>query len=245
MSHSNNTTNYSLPNFIATDKPGWMADVNPAMTAIDSAMHTNAVGVAANTSAVTTIQNRLDNTVPVTGTEGSYLQKTANGAQWAGADTSLDATSTNAITNKAVTENAVVTKNSANITNNMKYLDVNGDTVFPYVLEDAVLNANGDQALHDSGWLTLNIAHGSPIHYRKKGGVVSIEIPNQQFSGLTANADTLLGTLPVGYRPRDMFIVQGYNDAFMMVQTDGAMLIHTTRSQQYASFLITFMAVGE
>lgn len=245
MSHSNNTTNYSLPNFIATDKPGWMSDINPAMTAIDTAMHNNATAASENAADIAAVENRLESNLPNTGTAGTYLQKTASGAAWAGADTALDASSTNAITNKAVTENAVTTKNTANITNNMKYLDVNGDTVFPYVLEDAVLNANGEQALHDSGWLTLTISHASPIHYRKKGGVVSIEIPNQQFTGLTANADTLLGTLPVGYRPRDMFIVQGYNDAFLMVQTDGQILIHTTRSQQYASFLITFMAVGE
>ena len=36
MSHTNSTTNYNLPQFISTDKPAWLTDVNDAMTAIDT-----------------------------------------------------------------------------------------------------------------------------------------------------------------------------------------------------------------
>ena len=38
MSHTNSTTNYGLPQFIATDKPAWLTDVNPAYLAIDTAI---------------------------------------------------------------------------------------------------------------------------------------------------------------------------------------------------------------
>lgn len=37
--HTNSTTNYNLPQFLATDKPAWLTDVNPAYTAIDTGMH--------------------------------------------------------------------------------------------------------------------------------------------------------------------------------------------------------------
>lgn len=40
MSHTNSTTNYSLPQFLGTDKPAWLGDINPAFTAIDTALKT-------------------------------------------------------------------------------------------------------------------------------------------------------------------------------------------------------------
>lgn len=40
MSATNSTPNYSLPVFLATDKPAWLTDWNGAMSAIDTAIHT-------------------------------------------------------------------------------------------------------------------------------------------------------------------------------------------------------------
>ena len=42
MSSTNHTTNYNLPQFVGTDKPAWLGDVNPAMSAIDTQMKANA-----------------------------------------------------------------------------------------------------------------------------------------------------------------------------------------------------------
>lgn len=39
MAHTNATTYYSLPQFLNTDKPAWLTDVNPAYEAIDTGMH--------------------------------------------------------------------------------------------------------------------------------------------------------------------------------------------------------------
>lgn len=39
MAHTNSTPNYALPQFLSTDKPAWLTDVNPAYTAIDTGMH--------------------------------------------------------------------------------------------------------------------------------------------------------------------------------------------------------------
>lgn len=38
MSHTNSTTNYSLPQFLSSDKPFWLTDVNQAYVAIDTGM---------------------------------------------------------------------------------------------------------------------------------------------------------------------------------------------------------------
>ena len=40
MSHTNSTTNYSLPQFLGTDKPAWLGDINPAFSTIDGAIKT-------------------------------------------------------------------------------------------------------------------------------------------------------------------------------------------------------------
>ena len=47
MSHTNSTTNYSLPQFLTTDKPAWLTDVNNAYLAIDTAMKANADAASA------------------------------------------------------------------------------------------------------------------------------------------------------------------------------------------------------
>lgn len=47
MSHSNTTANYGLPQFITTDKPAWLTDVNVAYNAIDIAMKNNADAASA------------------------------------------------------------------------------------------------------------------------------------------------------------------------------------------------------
>ena len=38
MAHTNSTPNYHLPQFLGTDKPAWLTDVNNAMSDIDTAI---------------------------------------------------------------------------------------------------------------------------------------------------------------------------------------------------------------
>lgn len=59
MSATNHTTNYNLPQFIGTDKPTWLTDVNGALNTIDTQMKANAdSATTANTNA-TTAQNAV------------------------------------------------------------------------------------------------------------------------------------------------------------------------------------------
>ena len=39
MAHTNSTTHYSLPQFVTSDKPAWLTDVNGAMSAIDTGIY--------------------------------------------------------------------------------------------------------------------------------------------------------------------------------------------------------------
>lgn len=100
MSHTNSTTNYGLPQFITTDKPAWLTDVNVAYSAIDTAMKNNQTA-AANAQG--------DATQALSDASGASTAAAAADAKGAGAiasiATAFDSTSTYVL-------NAVVMYNS-------------------------------------------------------------------------------------------------------------------------------------
>lgn len=92
MGHTNSTTNYSLPQFITTDKPAWLTDINGAFSAIDSGLHT------AQTDA-TTAKNTADSAqsdATAAGTAASTAGTKADGAIASIAD-AFDTTATYAV----------------------------------------------------------------------------------------------------------------------------------------------------
>ena len=83
MSSTNHTTNYNLPQYVGSDKPAWLGDINPAFSAIDTAMHNNATTAAQGVSDAATAntaagaaQTTADNAATAAGT----AQTTANQA---------------------------------------------------------------------------------------------------------------------------------------------------------------------
>ena len=60
MSATNHTTNYSLPQFIATDVPTWLVDVNGAFSDIDTAIHNAQEAAGAASTLATTAKNKAD-----------------------------------------------------------------------------------------------------------------------------------------------------------------------------------------
>lgn len=58
MSHTNSTTNYSLPQFLTSDKPAWLTDINNAFSDIDTGMHN--AQTKANTADTNASQAILD-----------------------------------------------------------------------------------------------------------------------------------------------------------------------------------------
>lgn len=59
MSHTNSTTNYNLPQFVGTDKPTWLNDVNGAFSAIDTQMKANADSATTAGTNATTANNNI------------------------------------------------------------------------------------------------------------------------------------------------------------------------------------------
>jgi hypothetical protein len=60
MSSTNHTTNYNLPQFVGSDKPAWLGDINPAFSAIDTAMHTNATNASQGIADAATAKSTAD-----------------------------------------------------------------------------------------------------------------------------------------------------------------------------------------
>ncbi len=97
FSHTNETTNYDLPQFIGTDKPTWLGDFNTAMSTIDTAVGTNA-------SAITSLGTR------VTSAEGIASQASTDVA---GLTSTVNTLSGNVTTVTTTANNAQSTATSA------------------------------------------------------------------------------------------------------------------------------------
>lgn len=59
MSHTNSTPNYNLPQFVGTDKPMWLNDVNGAFSGIDTQMKANADSATTANTTASTAQNAI------------------------------------------------------------------------------------------------------------------------------------------------------------------------------------------
>lgn len=83
MGATNHTTNYNLPQFVGSDKPTWLGDVNGAMSAIDTQMKSNnTLASTADTKADTALTNAstAQSTATTADTKADTAQSTATTA---------------------------------------------------------------------------------------------------------------------------------------------------------------------
>lgn len=114
MSHTNSTPNYNLPQFVGSDKPTWLNDVNGAMSAIDTQMKANADSATSASTSATTANNAIGTLASLTTTAKTDLVSAINEVD------------SNADTASGVASNAVTTANQANtkVTALEAYLDL-------------------------------------------------------------------------------------------------------------------------
>ena len=124
FSSTNKTTNYDLPQFVGTDKPTWLGDVNQAMADIDAGMHANATAISTMASDVATARatasqasqdvSALTSTVNTLSGNVQTATTTANNAQ----QTATSALNTaNTANGKADTNASNIATNTSNIGN--------------------------------------------------------------------------------------------------------------------------------
>lgn len=92
MSHTNSTANLGLPQFIGTDKPTWLSDVNGAFAAIDSY-------AGSNDAALAIVDGKADTAI---GDASSAVTTATNAATTAG-NAAATATNANTIAGNALT----------------------------------------------------------------------------------------------------------------------------------------------
>lgn len=100
MGHANETSNYELPQFVGTDKPTWLGDINGAMLKIDNAIAgvasdaTSAVSVANGAATLATSASEAASTATATAEAASTAASGAASVANTAADTANNAQST-------------------------------------------------------------------------------------------------------------------------------------------------------
>ena len=97
MGYTNTTTHYSLPQYVATDKPKYLTDFNETMAAIDTQMYTNAQAAATADGKAVAAKETADGAVASIGTLNTQINgdptdpsDTGLSGQVSGIDTELN-----------------------------------------------------------------------------------------------------------------------------------------------------------
>lgn len=97
MGYTNTTTHYSLPQYVATDKPKYLTDFNETMAAIDTQMYTNAQAAATADGKAVAAKETADGAVSSIGTLNTQINgdptdpsDTGLSGQVSGIDTELN-----------------------------------------------------------------------------------------------------------------------------------------------------------
>ena len=92
---------------------------------------------------------------------------------------------------------------------------------------------------NDSGWLTTTAVNGNKMAYRKVGKVVYVA--RNTVGTIPANAATLVGTLPVGYRPL-YYAFNGSPSAYIQIGTDGSINVLSPTANYMHPWYVSFIA---
>ena len=203
MSHTNSTTNYNLPQFLTSDKPAWLTDINNAFSDIDS-------GIYAAQSKADTAYN--DAGTAQGDATSALTNAAAADAKASGALSSLEvafdpasiyAVGTTVIYNSLLYRCtvAVVTPGpwtgSANWerVNVVSLIDTNAGAIAANTSDITALQTANIATNYD---LSLG-ALGDAIRFVKYGKAVQMTL--QALASVPSGSFITLGTAPVGYRP--------------------------------------------
>lgn len=156
--HTNSTQNYNLPQFIGSDKPTWLGDVNTAMSTIDTAIGTNASNISSLGTRVTSTEGiasqastdvaSLRGTVNTLSDDVTTVTTTANNAQSTAtsalntANSANDKADTNATKIGDLTSLTTTDKNDVVSAINENVTSINGILDDLVYTEDVILASN-------------------------------------------------------------------------------------------------------
>lgn len=178
MSATNHTPNYSLPQFIGTDVPTWLVDVNGAFSDIDTAIKNAADAAGVVAGDVTSLGNR------VTTVEGGLA--TTNGNLGALQNTVSGQTTTIAANSTKIGSSALDTtaQNLSGAVNELHSELHATDAIASFSVQ--------------SGWHLLADEASMLVEV---GDLVSLNLDIVPDDGILRTGRNVCGTLPAGYRP--------------------------------------------
>lgn len=196
MSHTNSTANYQLPQFLPTDKPAWLVDVNGAFTAIDAQMKSNqttAETASANASqALSEATTASAAATAATNTANGAIASLANAFETTSTYTKGDIVIYNSLL-YICTVNVTVPGSWTGSANWSRITVENSIVKIPQIEDDiaALKNPTVDSFVIN----TESVVTAGYITGYKSGRLVVISA-NATLSGLSSGA-TVLGNIPV------------------------------------------------
>lgn len=176
MSHTNSTPNYNLPQFIGTDKPTWLTDVNGALNTIDTQMKANADSATSASTSAITANNAIGTLADLNTKEKTNLVGAINEAN------------TNAGTAQNTANNASSTATSASTTANglATYFNINTFNTATVSTSDAsVVSGTVRTATNEEG--SLGKVYGSMLLTPNNSPTITITSPFRPTSVITIN----------------------------------------------------------
>lgn len=214
MGHTNSTPNLHLPQFVGSDKPTWLSDVNGAMLAIDTAYGTieaeassaatAAAGAVTTAGAAQTAADAAASAAATAGTNASQAISTANNAASVALQAQTDASEAQEtavgkvlaeVTADGVKTNAQLLAeiwaaiNIADVTPR-SVLSRDGAT-FPLVMKNSSLKyASGAYGAGDIWFNTFNIGATCSVQTDQVSGTTNVQRSTTDYSSTVPTSGT-------------------------------------------------------
>lgn len=232
MGHTNSTANLSLPQFIGTDKPTWLGDVNGAFSAIDSYAGTNDAAVAAAASDASSAISQAAaavNTANTANTTAGNASTTANNAIGVANTANAIAGTVDAKVGLLADLHTSDRTSIVNAINEVK--DAEGDLTQLTTTDKSSLVAAVNEVAQGGGGATVRYYNGY-IQYTTDGGVtwinlINVSTPVQLLPQMTSNTD-VLGTASTNVSGSE-------NDAYLAIDGSGGR-VQLTNQNDYVKF---------
>ena len=224
MSHTNTTPNYNLPQFVGTDKPAWLTDINQAFSSIDTAIKSASDTANTANGNATTANNSIGTIASLNTTEKSTLVGAINEVN------------TNLGTVSGVASGASVTSTQAKelIDDLSAYLTLNTFASVTATSNGTIYVQNINCATNTDG--SVAKLYGTITVYISNASGLTVTIPTNMrpTSELTINSACIFNWDGEGHAP----VCQGTS---MKITTDGNVTVSLPSSWYNRSITITFI----
>lgn len=238
MSHTNSTANYGLPQFLGSDKPAWLGDINPALSKIDQQMKTNADGVASATLSANTAQTSADNAKSVADGAVNSVNTLENTVSTQGNDINSLKNSVLSIS-KLFNLNDIQTKDVAtDIPSLNNLVGKRGSLTLAQNEDGSVFKFYGRVYIENNSNSTYNIPKqlvaGMSDTYGFATGLFLKKLPNQAYSIMPYGVQVWKnGTAQT---PKANIQVDSFYNSPLFVGSDGQIYIDLASTSNYSTF---------